>query len=98
VCRKKLAGEPYGVGEGFLRCAAENVRRNRADMVGVGRQSFADPEFARKILSGETSGISFCTTCGRCTELLVTDQKVWCAVFNDDYRNRYLEWKKGSCR
>ncbi len=93
-CRKKLAGEPYRLGEGFLRCAAENVRRNRTDMVGVGRQSFADPEFARKILSGETSGISFCTTCGRCTELLVNDQKVWCAVFNGDYRNRYLESKK----
>ncbi len=63
-------------------------------MVGVGRQSFADPEFARRILSGKTSGISFCTTCGRCTELLVNDQRVWCAVFNDEYRSRYLEWKK----
>ena len=39
-------------------------------MVGIGRQSLADPLFAKKILEGKNSEINYCIACGGCSVLL----------------------------
>ncbi len=51
----------------FLYWAEKNVRDGHTDLVGVGRQSIADPEFARKILEGRASDVRWCITCQECT-------------------------------
>ena len=57
------------------------------DLVGIGRQSVADPLFAKKILSGETDKVNFCTACGGCTILLRSQKEVGCTVYNEYYKN-----------
>jgi hypothetical protein len=47
----------------FLYWAEKNVRAGHTDFVGVGRQSIADPEFARKILEGRASKVRWRINC-----------------------------------
>lgn len=65
--------------------AEKNVREGRVDMVGVGRQSFADPHFAGKFLSSSDE-INFCTLCNGCFTLLYHQKESGCAVYDEYYR------------
>jgi hypothetical protein len=55
-------------------------------MVGIGRQSLADPLFAKRILSGNHDQVNFCTVCGGCSVLLRSQAEVGCTVYNDYYK------------
>jgi 2,4-dienoyl-CoA reductase-like NADH-dependent reductase (Old Yellow Enzyme family) len=73
----------------FTYWAERNLREHSTDMVGVGRQSFADPHFARKILGGELDEITYCKTCQGCFMLVTHQEKSGCVVYDERYRKSY---------
>jgi 2,4-dienoyl-CoA reductase-like NADH-dependent reductase (Old Yellow Enzyme family) len=58
--------EPDPGKKSFLYWAEKNLKEGICDLVGIGRQSLADPLFARKILGGKSSEINYCIACGSC--------------------------------
>ena len=88
--------EPDPARKSFLYWAEKNLTDGNVDMVGLGRQSLADPLFAKKILSGNVDQVNFCTACGGCSLLLRSQAVVGCTVYNDYYKNVLSEVRKGS--
>jgi len=78
--------EPDPSKKSFSYWAEKNLKDGRVDMVGIGRQSLADPLFAKKVLAGEIHSINFCTACGGCSVLLRAHKEVGCTVYNEYYR------------
>jgi hypothetical protein len=54
-------------------------------MIGLGRQSLADPLLPRKLREGRQEDINFCTTCDNCLELLIQQQPIGCCTYNKFY-------------
>jgi 2,4-dienoyl-CoA reductase-like NADH-dependent reductase (Old Yellow Enzyme family) len=73
----------------FTFWAEKNLRENNTDMVGVGRQSFADPHFASKILEGRTDEIKYCRTCQGCFRLVTYQERSGCVIYDERYRESY---------
>lgn len=71
----------------FLYWAEKNLRDGNTDMVGVGRQSIADPEFARKVIEGRLAEVRWCITCQECTTLLGANKRVGCTIYDREYRD-----------
>jgi len=92
---KNKLPEPNQDKKSFLYWAEKNIRDGNVDMVGVGRQSLADPLFVKKMLSGEPKTVNYCTICDRCLELMFAQQAVGCAVHDKYYRELYRSLKKG---
>jgi len=82
----------------FLYWAEKNLKDGGVDLVGIGRQSLADPLFAKKILSGDLDKVNFCIACGGCSVLLTSQKQVGCTAHNKYYkkilREAYAEHKK----
>ena len=79
----------------LLYWMTRNIRNGFVDLVGVGRQSLADPLYARKVLSGDPASVKYCTGCGGCSELLQSPQaRVGCTVHSPFYREelRRVRW------
>jgi 2,4-dienoyl-CoA reductase-like NADH-dependent reductase (Old Yellow Enzyme family) len=87
--------EPDPSKKSFLYWAEKNLREGYVDMVGIGRQSLADPLFAKKILSGNDDKVNFCTACGGCSVLLRSQVEVGCTVYNDYYKEILKKIRKG---
>jgi 2,4-dienoyl-CoA reductase-like NADH-dependent reductase (Old Yellow Enzyme family) len=51
--------EPDPSKKSFLYYAEKNLKEGNVDLVGIGRQSLADPLFAKKILSGHIDQVKF---------------------------------------
>ncbi len=68
----------------------KNIRDGVTDMIALGRQSIADPDFARKLIAGEADRVKWCTACDGCFELLARQQQVGCATY-DKEANKSLE-------
>jgi 2,4-dienoyl-CoA reductase-like NADH-dependent reductase (Old Yellow Enzyme family)/thioredoxin reductase len=47
------------------------IAGGRADIVAFGRVSYADPDFARKVVENRPEDIRMCTACDYCTALMV---------------------------
>ncbi|MDA3834172.1 MAG: hypothetical protein PF495_12335 [Spirochaetales bacterium] len=73
---------------------AQCIKRNVVDMVGLGRQSFADPELPRKLREGREEEIKWCTGCDNCLELLIQQSEVGCATFNKYYTEELVRTRK----
>lgn len=86
--------EPDPSKKSFLYWAEKNMKDGHVDLVGIGRQSLADPLFARKILSGEVDSINFCKACGGCSLLLRSQKQVGCTVYDKDYREALHQVKR----
>jgi len=86
--------EPDPQKKSFLYWAEKNIRDGNVDLVGVGRQSLADPLFPKKILAGELDAINYCTICDRCLALMFAQKVVGCAIHDKYYRDLYREIKK----
>lgn len=71
----------------LLYWAAKNIRGGNVDMVGIGRQSLADPHFAGKVLSGNYNEINYCIACGGCSMLLASQARVGCTVHDPYYKD-----------
>lgn len=79
-----------GTGYSYLRnyspyLAAGAVKEGWAKVAGFGRQSFADPAFANKILKeGGLDTHSACLACGKCTMLMRAGSVTGCPVRDQD--------------
>lgn len=79
--------EPDPSKKSFLYWAEKNLRDGNVDLVGIGRQSLADPRFAGKMLRGELDRIQYCKTCGGCSVLLRSQCEVGCTLYDPYYRD-----------
>ncbi|MBI5966391.1 MAG: NADH:flavin oxidoreductase [Deltaproteobacteria bacterium] len=86
--------EPDPNRRSFIYWAEKNLSQGVCDMVGIGRQSLADPLFAKKILEGITSEINYCLACGGCSQLLRSQAQTGCAVYSDFYKRILKEIQK----
>jgi len=86
--------EPDHTKKSFLYWAEKNLKDGNVDMVGIGRQSLADPLFAKKILSGDIDRINFCTACGGCSVLLRSQKEVGCRVYDRYYKRVLRQTRK----
>jgi 2,4-dienoyl-CoA reductase-like NADH-dependent reductase (Old Yellow Enzyme family)/nucleotide-binding universal stress UspA family protein len=59
--------------------AEETLRNNEADLIGLARTLFADPQWPNKIFSEKESGITFCKCCNTCFILVLKDEPAICA-------------------
>ncbi len=91
--RNKLPGDEAEQ-KSFTFWAEKNLQEHNADMVGVGRQSFADPHFASKILEGRTDDINHCRTCQGCFRLVAYQERSGCVVYDERYRESYTKLLK----
>lgn len=66
----------------LLNYGAWCVENSVADMIGLGRQSFADPYLPKKLREGREDEIKYCTLCDNCLELLIQQSKVGCCTYN----------------
>jgi len=64
---------------------AQCVERGVVDMIGLGRQSYADPALPKKLREGKEDEIKWCTLCDNCLEMLIQQSEVGCATFNKYY-------------
>jgi 2,4-dienoyl-CoA reductase-like NADH-dependent reductase (Old Yellow Enzyme family) len=78
----------------FTYWAEKNLREHSTDMIGVGRQSFADPHFARKILGGKLGEIRYCKACQGCFLLVAHQEKSGCVAYDKRYKESYRELKQ----
>ncbi len=87
---KAAAGEVVIVGSGYswLRqhlgnAAAGVLARDWADIVAVGREAFAYPDFARDLLTtGALDPRKTCVACSRCTQIMRDHGPSGCAVLD----------------
>jgi len=86
--------EPEPSKKSLVYWAEKNLKDGHVDMVGIGRQSLADPLFARKILNGEVHSIHFCTACGGCSLLVRAQRQAGCTVYDEYYRDVLRQVKR----
>lgn len=68
-----------------------NIQHGFADMVAIGRQSFADPLLPRKYLTGQEDSIKWCNGCDICSKLLFSQHYAGCATHNPEYMKIYKD-------
>ena len=78
----------------LLAYGAQNIAKGYTDMVGLGRQSLADPLLARKLREGREDEINYCTTCDNCLELLIRQRPIGCCTYNKYYTNVLVDTRK----
>jgi len=78
----------------MLSLGAKCVDDGMMDMIGLGRQTFADPHVARKLAEGRENEIKYCTVCDHCLELLFEEQPIGCCTYDKHYAQVYAEMKK----
>ncbi len=78
----------------LLFWANRNIEAGQVDLVGVGRQSLADPHFVKKVIAGDLDNINYCTACGGCSTLLKSQARVGCTVYNPFYKEELRRVRK----
>jgi 2,4-dienoyl-CoA reductase-like NADH-dependent reductase (Old Yellow Enzyme family) len=68
----------------LLAWGEKNINGGITDMIALGRQSIADPEFPRKAMAGQLGEIAWCHACDGCFELLARQQKVSCVTHSQE--------------
>jgi 2,4-dienoyl-CoA reductase-like NADH-dependent reductase (Old Yellow Enzyme family) len=86
--------EPEPAKKSFLYWAEKNLQQGVCDMVGIGRQSLADPLFARKILAGQSAEVNYCIACGSCSQLLRAQAQTGCPIYFEYYKKLLKEIQK----
>jgi 2,4-dienoyl-CoA reductase-like NADH-dependent reductase (Old Yellow Enzyme family) len=86
--------EPDPGKKNFLYWAEKNMKQGLCDMVGIGRQSLADPLFAKKILGGKSGEVNYCLACGGCSLLLRHQARVGCVAYFDFYKKLLKEFQR----
>lgn len=64
------------------------------DMIGLGRQSFADPFTPLKLEQGREAEVNYCNQCMDCEELMLRQVPVGCVLYNKPYTRRFQEVRK----
>jgi len=78
----------------LLAYGAANISKEYVDMIGLGRQSLADPLLPLKLSEGREDEIDFCTTCDNCLELLIQQAPIGCCTYNKFYTNVLVQTRK----
>lgn len=78
----------------MLAMGARCIDDGMMDMIGLGRQSFADPYTPRKLAEGREDEIKYCTQCMNCEELMIRQQHVGCVAYNKYYTDKFVETRK----
>jgi 2,4-dienoyl-CoA reductase-like NADH-dependent reductase (Old Yellow Enzyme family) len=78
----------------LLAFGAQNISRGYTDMVGLGRQSLADPLLPLKLRQGREAEINFCSACDNCLELLIQQSPVGCCTYNKYYTDMLVKTRK----
>ena len=86
--------DPAPTKKNFLYWAEKNLKEGICDLVGIGRQSLADPLFAGKILKGKSSEVNYCTACGSCSQLLRAQAQTGCPIYFEYYKKILKEVQK----
>ena len=75
----------------LLAMGARVIEDGCMDMIGLGRQSFADPFTPVKLAEGREDEIKYCIQCMNCEELMIRQQPVGCVLFNKIYTEKFRE-------
>ncbi|HEX7372957.1 MAG TPA: NADH:flavin oxidoreductase [Thermodesulfobacteriota bacterium] len=86
--------EPDPGKKSFLYWADKNLQEGICDLVGIGRQSLADPLFAGKILEGKSAEVNYCIACGSCSVLLKNQAQGGCPIYFEYYKKLLKEIQK----
>jgi 2,4-dienoyl-CoA reductase-like NADH-dependent reductase (Old Yellow Enzyme family) len=78
----------------LLHFGAACIEEGVADMIGLGRQSYADPCLPRKLREGREAEIKYCTVCDNCLELLIQQSKVGCCTYDKRYTEILVQTRK----
>ncbi|MGN0997046.1 MAG: 2,4-dienoyl-CoA reductase, partial [Candidatus Ventricola sp.] len=78
----------------MLAMGARVIEDGCMDMIGLGRQSFADPFTPLKLAEGREDEIKYCTQCMNCEELMIRQQPVGCVAYNKYYTQKFVETRK----
>jgi len=74
--------------------AAKCINDGVMDMVGLGRQSLADPLTPKKLIEGKENEIKYCSSCLNCLELMIRQEHIGCATFNKRYTKIFVQMRK----
>ena len=77
----------------MLKLGARCIEDGMMDMIGLGRQTFADPHVARKLREGKENEIKYCTICDHCLELLFEEQPIGCCTYDKKYAQVYAKMR-----
>ena len=77
-----------------LAYGAQNIARGYTDMIGLGRQSLADPLLPLKLREGREAEIHYCTACDNCLELLIRQSPIGCCTYNKYYTKVLVNTRK----
>lgn len=73
----------------------KNIKEGIVDAVAIGRQAFADPYVAAKMMEGKEDEIHWCTLCDNCVELLIRQHyNVGCVTYDKHYTDIYMNMIK----
>ena len=78
----------------LLSYGAKNIANGYVDMIGLGRQSFADPLLPLKLREGRENEIKYCTACDNCLELLIRQTPIGCCTYNKYYTEVLVQTRK----
>ncbi|HET6845876.1 MAG TPA: hypothetical protein VFH29_03525, partial [Anaerolineales bacterium] len=78
----------------LLNYGAQNIARGWVDMIGLGRQSLADPLLPLKVREGREAEIEYCTADDHCLELLIRQKPIGCCTYNKRYTQILQETRK----
>lgn len=78
----------------LLHYGAKCIGEKYMDMVGLGRQSFADPLLPKKLMEGNEEDIHYCTVCDNCLELLIQQSPIGCSTYNRFYTDVLVNTRK----
>ncbi len=78
----------------LMAYGAQNIAMGYTDMIGLGRQSLADPLLPLKLREGREDEIKYCTTCDNCLELLIRQRPIGCCTYNKYYTNVLVDTRK----
>ena len=78
----------------MLKFGAQNIEKGYVDMIGLGRQSLADPLLPLKVREGREAEIEYCTADDHCLELLIRQKPIGCCTYNKRYTQILQETRK----
>jgi 2,4-dienoyl-CoA reductase-like NADH-dependent reductase (Old Yellow Enzyme family) len=78
----------------LLQFGAQNISRGYVDMIGLGRQSLADPLLPLKVREGREAEIDYCTADDHCLELLIRQKPIGCCTYNKRYTQILQDTRK----
>jgi 2,4-dienoyl-CoA reductase-like NADH-dependent reductase (Old Yellow Enzyme family) len=78
----------------LFNMGAKNIQNGITDMIGLGRQSLADPLLPLKLRESREDEINYCTLCDNCLELLIQQSPIGCSTFNKYYTEVLVETRK----